>query len=89
MHEDLRCLYVGLGIGRFERILAFLAARPEPIGFGVFQHAILSENTKNTGYSGRTRRVALAGWSGEANIFRCHHFSLFQIERIQISFCNF
>ena len=34
-----------------------------PIGFGVFQPIILSENNETVGYSGRTGRVAKADWS--------------------------
>jgi hypothetical protein len=49
---------LGLGISRFEQILAFLATRPVTIGFGFFQPPIISENNKTIGYLGRTGMVA-------------------------------
>jgi hypothetical protein len=60
---------VGLGTGRFWRVSACSATRPVPIGFGQFQPAVNSKNSKFVGYSGRTDRVARgrvgrAGWSG-------------------------
>ena len=53
--------HLGLGTGRFGRILACSATRPMPIGFGVFQPTRLSENAKTAGYLGRTGQV---GWVG-------------------------
>jgi hypothetical protein len=55
---------LGLGMGRFKQVLAFLATQPVTIGFGFFQPPIISENNKIVGYLGRTGMVAQAGWFG-------------------------
>jgi hypothetical protein len=58
-------IYIGLGTGRFGLVLAFLATRPVPIGFGVFQPAILVKLVKSpsirVGWGGLCRQV---GWVG-------------------------
>jgi hypothetical protein len=68
-------LEVGLGISQFGRVSAHSATRPVRIGFGQFQPAINSKNSKPIGYFGRTGWVFLGDFS----------FSLFHTSKIQIS----